>query len=321
MVNNSENTGQITVEIEKLTAAKDISGLITLLNTDDLNTQAEAAKALGSLGPPAIDELIRGLKTKDKNYRLTIIKALSEIRDPRPVPLLIEMLKDGNSEIRWAAAVALGEIGDSRAIEPLGICLRDNDKYVRYGSAYALEMLGWKPSTDEEKAFFLVGKQAWKEVELIGEPAVSALTNVLHDRHSNIRIRAVETLGEIKSSRAVPALMQTLADEDSDVRWRSVLAAEKTGIKLMHLPRGLSQRPQKKKNPFIAAFLNFVLPGLGYAYLAKWWGVMIYEIDIFVTVFLWQYMKEFSYEMLLPIYILLAAHAYYITVKMPAEPP
>jgi hypothetical protein len=251
-----------------------------------------------------------------------IIKALSEIRDPRPVPLLIDLLKDENSEVRWGAAIALGEIGDIRAIEPLVACLRDYDKYVRYGSALSLEMLGWKPPNDEEKAFLLVGKQDWETVVLLGNSAVPALSTILHDRHNTVRIKAVEILGELKSPDAVPVLMQSLADEDSEVRWKTVLASEKSGIKLMHLPRGLSRRPKKKKKPLIAGFLNFILPGLGYAYLAKWWGVMIYEIDIFITVWLLQYGGEnFSFEMLLPIYFVLACHAYYITAKMPPDPP
>jgi hypothetical protein len=136
-----------------------------------------------------------------------------------------------------------------------------------------------------------------------------------------IRIKAVEILGGLRSTRAIPVLMQSLADEDSDVRWAAVLASEKSGISMMRLPRGLSLRPKKKKNPFIAGFLNLILPGLGYAYLAKWWGVMIYEIDIFVTVWLLQTWGEFSFEALLPIYFVLALHAYYITVKMPEEAP
>jgi HEAT repeat protein len=321
MVDHSNPVEQKTGDIEKLTAAKDISGLIEALHSNDLNTQSEVAKALGSLGPAAMDVLIRELKKKDKDHHLVIIKALSEIRDPRPVPDLIELLKDENSEVRWGAAIALGEIGDKRAIDPLVTCLRDYDKYVRYGAAFSLEMLGWQPPSDEEKAFFFVGKQDWKEVEMMGDSAIPALKNVLHDRHSNVRIKAIEVLGELRSTRAIPALMQSLADEDSEVRWKTVLASEKSGIKLMHLPRGLSARPQKRKNPLIAAFLNFLLPGLGYAYLAKWWGVMIYEIDIFVTVFLWQYFEELTYEALVPIYFLLAVHAYYVTVKMPLDPP
>jgi hypothetical protein len=117
-------------------------------------------------------------------------------------------------------------------------------------------------------------------------------------------------------------LMQSLADEDSEVRWKAVMASPKCGIKLIHLPRGLSRRPKMKKNPLIAGFLNFVLPGLGYAYLAKWWGVMIFEIDIFATIWIFQYWGEqFTFEALLPIYLLLAIHAYYITAKMPEDPP
>ena len=310
-----------TADIEKLTAAKDISGLIKVLHFDDLATQSEAAKALGSLGPAAMDALIRELKEKDKDHRLMIIKALSEIRDPGPVPLLIDLLKDKNSEVRWGTAIALGEIGDTRAIEPLITSLRDYDKYVRYGAAVSLQMLGWKPPTDEEKAFFLGGLQDWQAVGVLGDSAIPALTTILHDRHSMIRIKAVEILGGLGSTGAIPMLMQSLADEDSDVRWAAVLASEKSGIHPMRLPRGLSLRPKKKKNPLIAGFLNLVLPGLGYAYLAKWWGLMIYEIDIFVTVLLLQYWGEFSFEALLPIYILLAAHAYYITVKIPETAP
>jgi hypothetical protein len=235
--------------------------------------------------------------------------------------VLIGKLKDENSEVRWGAAIALGEIGDIQAIEPLVTCLRDHDKYVRYGAAYSLEVLGWKPPNEEERAFLLVGKQEWEAVELLGDSAVPALTNILHDRQHIVRIKAVETLGKLKSPSAIPVLMQSLADEDSEVRWKTVLASEKSGIKLMHLPRGLSRRPKKKKNPLIAGFLNFILPGLGYAYLAKWWGVMIYEIDIFATVWLLQYWGEFSFQALLPIYFVLAVHAYYITVKMPEDPP
>jgi hypothetical protein len=311
-----------TADIEKLSAARDIPGLIKALHYDDLATQSEVAKALGSLGPAAVDALMGELKEKDKSHRLMIIKALSEIRDPAPVPLLIDLLKDENGEVRWGAAIALGEIGDSRAIEPLVTCLRDYDKYVRYGAALSLEMLGWTPPNDEEKAFLLVGKQEWDGVVLLGNASVPALANILHDRHSIVRIKAVEILGDLKSPDAVPVLMQSLADEDSEVRWKTVIASEKSGIKLMHLPRGLSRRPKKKKNPLIAGFLNFILPGLGYAYLAKWWGVMIYEIDIFITVWLLQYGGEtISFEMLLPIYFVLACHAYYIAAKMPPDPP
>lgn len=305
-----------------MTETKNISGLIRALHFNDLQVQSEAAKALGSLGPLAMDGLIRALKKKGKDHRLVIIKALIEIRDPWAVPALIEMLQDENSEVRWEAAIALGEIPDPRSVEHLITCLSDHDKYVRYGAAYSLEMNGWKPPNDEQRAFFFVGIQEWKAVRLIGNDAIPALSNILHDRDSNVRVKAVEIMGEIRSNKAIPALMQSLADTDSEVRWKAVIASPKCGIKMIHLPRGLARRPKMKKSPLIAGFLNFVLPGLGYAYLAKWWGVMIFEIDIFGTLWAYQYLGEqFTIEMLLPVYLLLAIHAYYITAKMPDEPP
>ncbi len=175
------------------------------LRSGDLQVQSEAAKALGSLGPPAMDVLIKALKKKDKDHRLIIIKALIEIRDPAAVPALIEMLHDENSEVRWEAAIALGEIPDPQSIEHLVTCLRDYDKYVRYGAAYSLEMLGWKPPNDEQRAFLFVGMQEWKAVQLIGDAAIPALTNILHDRQSNVRIKAVEILGEYQEHTSNPA--------------------------------------------------------------------------------------------------------------------
>jgi hypothetical protein len=87
---------------------------------------------------------------------------------------------------------------------------------------------------------------------------------------------------------------------------------------MIHLPRGLSRRPRTRKNPLIAGFLNFMLPGLGYGYLGKWWGVMIFQIDITVTVWLFRYEGEANtYALLLPIYLILALHAWYIAMRMP----
>jgi hypothetical protein len=131
-------------------------------------------------------------------------------------------------------------------------------------------------------------------------------------------MKAVEVLGDIKDPDATPALMNSLADENSEVRWKAVLASPKCRIKLLYLPRGLSRRPKIKKNPLIAAFLNFMLPGMGYNYLGKWYGVMIFQIDITATVWLFKIGGEgITYNVLFPIYLLLAIHAYYVTKKTP----
>ena len=87
------------------------------------------------------------------------------------------------------------------------------------------------------------------------------------------------------------------------------------------MPRGLFQRPRIQKNPLVAGFLNFLLPGLGYGYLGKWWGIMIFQIELQITLSLWKSEGETNtYLLLYPLYFLLAVHAWYLAKNMPDEP-
>ena len=305
-------------DVDTLRQQKDIPALIRALRYNDFEVQTSAAQALGSLGNEGINRLILALKDKDRDVRLGIIEALSVIRDQRAVPPLIELLNDTSSEVRWETTIALGEIGGPDVISPLKNALRDPDKYVRYGAASALLKTGWNPVSDEERAFYYVGMQEWQKVKDCGPAAISALSLVLQDPDSSVRIEAIEVLGLIGDKKAIPALMQSLRDGNADVRWKAVLASPKCGISVMHLPRGLSLRPRLRKNPLIAGFLNFMLPGLGYGYLGKWWGIMIFQIDITATLWLFKYQGEVSsYGLLFPVYLVLAFHAWYIAQKMP----
>jgi HEAT repeat protein len=305
-------------DLAALSAAGDIRGLIRALRHPDLGVQWEATAALGKLGPAAIDELLRQLPSRHRAVKLGIIEALGEIRDPRAVDPLIRELGDPSVEVRWEAALALGEIGDARAAGHLLAGLWDPDRYVRYGTALALRKLGWKPRNEVEQAYELLGLQDWEGLLALGPPATPALNAALNDREKSVRARAVEVLGEIGDPGAIPAIMRALRDGDDEVRWQAVLAGPKCGIPPMYLPRGLSQRPRVRKNPAIAAFLNFVLPGQGYLYLGKWWGVVVFQVDITVTLWLFATLgDQFTYELLFPIYIILSVHAWYLSRQLP----
>ena len=243
-------------DIELIRQQKNIPALIQALRYDDFEVQTGAAEALGTLGADGIDELILSLKTRDKNVKLGIIEALTVLRDPRSVPSLIPLLTDASNEVRWEATIALGEINDPGAIPSRRQALRDSDKYVRYGAASALRNMGWKPASAEEEAFVHVGLQEWQVVQEIGEPAIPALSLVLRDRDSSVRMQAIDILGSIGDERAIPVLIRSLADENPDVRWKAVLASPKCGVSMIHLPRGLSRRPRTRKNPLIAGFSN-----------------------------------------------------------------
>lgn len=309
-------------DIDLMIRNKDINGLIGVLYSRNPEIQASAVHALGNFGSDAADALIIALQKKNRLLRLGAIGALAEIKDPRALSSLITMTRDPSSEIRWQAAIALGEMGDPDAAPAILESLRDPDKYVRYGSAISLMKIGHKPVDKVEWAWYFAGMQEWKKLTELGSPALPPLENLLRDTDSEVRVNAVKTLGEIGDRKAGPALIRSLGDENRQVRWEAVLASQKCGIPPMYLPRGLCRRPRLKKNPLIAGFLNFLLPGLGYGYLGKWWGVMIFQIDITLTVWLFKMSGEAnSYGVLFPVYFLLGVHAWYITKSMPEEAP
>lgn len=233
---------------------RDISGFIGVLHSKKPEVQAAAVHVLGSLGTDATPALITALKKKNRNLRLGVIGALSEIRDPQAISSLIEMTQNPSSEIRWQAVIALGETGDPTAAPAILEALKDPDKYVRYGSAISLVKIGHKPVNETEWAWYFAGMQEWEKITELGSQSVPPLENLLRDLDCEVRIKAVKALGSIGDRTAGPALIRCLGDENRQVRWEAVLACRKCGVPSMYMPRGLCQRPRMKKIPLLQVF-------------------------------------------------------------------
>jgi hypothetical protein len=304
-------------DIEGMHRRKDIHGLMKALRHRNFEVQLQAAEALGSMGNEALGELKKALASGDRDVQLGAIGALGEIKNPDAVPALIERLPDPSIEVRWAAAITLGEIGDKRAIPWLVSNLGDPDKYVRYGAAIALEKLGWVPVDPIEAAHLAIARQDWETIVRIGAPAVQPLVQVMLDRNNDVRVMALECLGEIGDPSASAGMLRALRDENADVRWQAVLSCPKCGIPIAYLPRGLSKRPRVRKNPIIAGVLNFLLPGQGYNYLGYWWGVLLFQADVTVTLYLLSINESLTYGTLFPLYLLIALHAWYVARNLP----
>lgn len=308
----------ITPDITHLKEQQDVIHLIRALKHKDLNVQWQAAEALASLGKEHMDVLLNALDTRNKDIRLGVVEVLGEIRDPRGVDPLLSVLHETSNELRLQAALALGEIGDTRAIKPMENLLQDEDKYVRYGASLALQKLGYAPDTPVDNAFLFLGQQDWKRLQDMGTDAIPALTTALSDRDAKVRNRAVEILGHIGGKEALSPVYRALRDEDDQVRWKAVLASPDCGLSLHYIPRGLRKRPRKRKDPRAAAILNFILPGMGYTYLGKWWGLLIFQADVTLTLFIFMVTKEvIASAILLPAYLILAIHAAMMATKMP----
>jgi len=305
-------------DIEAMKQKRNYRGLIKALRHKKLDIQWQASSALAGLGTEGMNHLLAALHSRNKHTRLGVIEALGEIRDLRAVDPLIGLLGDNDNEVRWEAALALGEIADPRAFGPLEATLRDPDRYVRYGSAIALEKMGWSPDSPVDLAFLLAGKQEWDALAFTGKETIPALDIAAKDKDRSVRMMAIRTLGRIGDEKAIPIIYRAIRDPDDQVRWEAVMASQKCGISPRYLPRALARRPRTRKNPNIAAFLNFVLPGVGYFYLGKWWGILIFQIDIYATVWLFETQGQFiTFDYLLPLYGIIAIHAWYIARQMP----
>lgn len=271
-------------DIPALRDAGDIDGLIGLLSHPDPGVQEQAARALATLGEWATRYLLGELDHFDPKVRLGIVEALGDIGDPSAVPALVELLsREQSSELRWAVTLALGNTGDPDAAIPLVQALRDPDKYVRFGAAMALGKLGWEPS-GEDQAFLLIAKQEWDSIPALGPSAANPLLRATRDRDPAIRAQAVDLLGALGDARGADACDLVLRDPDSEVRWRAVLALPRCGVPLMHLPLGLVRRPRRWKSPAVAALLNLFFLGLGYSYLERWYGLVIFQVNMTMVV-------------------------------------
>jgi HEAT repeat protein len=306
---------------EVLEQTHDIRGLIRLLDHGNPDVQWRAADTLGTMGEPACDPLIAILDFPKMHVRLGAIEALGDLKCLRSVEPIIERLEgDKDNEVRFVAAVALGQIGDKRAEPALIMALQDADRYVRYGAAMALEMLSWTPDCEETLAYMLIAKQEWEILHGMKEAALGPLVKILKDPNPKTRENIVKRLGEIGGPDATYACKRALMDRDPGVRWRAVLACRNCGVPRRNIPHILANRSRTTPSALGAAVLNLFFLGLGYQYIGKWWGSLVFwsYMTIMVLVQLDLNMVfPFPFAYIYPFTAISAVQTYYEVKRMP----
>lgn len=268
-------------DISEMEKNRDVWGLITLLSHRDFRIRNEAADAIGRLGSPAIAYLSRPAAMGKQEQRLGVMEALSRIKDPTCIPWMKKILaSDPCDEMRWMAAITLGEVGSSSVIGDLEGALKDRNKYVRFGAAKALEKLGWRPVNPGDEVRFRVALQEWGAIPGMTAIPAGVLEEYLDDSDPRVRESIVFLLGYLKNNVDEKTCTKILQDPDPRVRWKASLALPSCNVSSLGLPAATFRRRREVKSVHVASFLNFFFLGLGYNYLGKWWGFLVFQITI-----------------------------------------
>ncbi|MCZ7550918.1 MAG: HEAT repeat domain-containing protein [Anaerolineales bacterium] len=257
--------------LSEIADSRSVELLIESLRDEDISVRLDAINALGKIGDPrALDALISMLK--DMEVGIATIEALGKIGDTRAVEPLIRELRFHESDaadalvnigapaleallaalhsefnrVRAVAAQVLGRIGDARAVKPLIFALEDGDPNVRISVINALAEIGEisavealaaesKHVTGNLKLSFNspVRLAALRALIKIGDPLViERLVNALKDSDNDVKLWAINTLGEIGDSRAVEPLMEKFKKDDfRDVALKSLAKIGSPSVK------------------------------------------------------------------------------------------
>jgi HEAT repeat protein len=161
--------------------------------------------ATATAAEKSVSELVTALGAEKESVRREAIDALGAMGEKAAdaVPALAALLKDKSAAVRGHAAESLGEIGAPAKSAAPGIValFGDADKTVRREAADALARIRPGPKV-----------------------VLPLLIELIEDAEPSVRLRALHLLAEHKD-KAIPALVEALADEDT-VYWACVVLSE-----------------------------------------------------------------------------------------------
>jgi HEAT repeat protein len=210
-----------------------VDALLDALHDHQPAVQQAAGEALSKIGKPAVETLIQELLEPASRIQEPVMEALGKIGDPRGIEPLIPMLVHKNPPLRETAAIALTRIG-LPSIGPLVETLTFDDQELRMAACAVLERMDWKPAEDEAGAFYWIVKNQWERCVGIGEPAIAPLIAALRFKRVDdpeewrMRKAPVDALSKI-GIPAIPSLIMTLEDDNTDVCRAAVNALSKIG--------------------------------------------------------------------------------------------
>ena len=222
-----------------------VPALLTLLNDPNPNIRAAVIEALQEIADPRAVKPLSIVWQTDKEERLRnqAFSALLSIADMRITDTLLAMLQDPDK--CKLAIEALGEVGDDRAFEPLMAILKDDNtpqgsnaliELGAFGDPRVADYVLPKLTPESGTAYFILDSLDPRVIppilknidtykwmvsglrKLHDERAVDILIRLAGDKLEKRQTRcfAIEALGGINDSRAVPTLIKSLQEKTTD---------------------------------------------------------------------------------------------------------
>ncbi len=195
--------------------------------------------------PSGLDALRTALDADAPRVRRMAAEILGRNPDPEMTLALMDRLKrQGKKDVDGTVAIltALGEHGDERAIDVLLRHAKRGGGAIHQAAVRALARVGMR---DERVRSYFVGLlkgRAWEDRMLaLGAAGASGDTSFLDEivknfRHARwqVRMATAEALGQLRTKRSIPPLIQQLVREDEH-RVRDAVAGALYGLTGMNL--------------------------------------------------------------------------------------
>ena len=85
--------------------------LVQALSDEDTLVGNLAVKALVNIGKPAVPSLIEKVKSASQSARILALRALVEIRDPRAIPVMMQVMEEDSALLQHWAKEGLERLG------------------------------------------------------------------------------------------------------------------------------------------------------------------------------------------------------------------
>ena len=264
-------------------SGQSLDELFEQLKSPNADVRQKAVEEIKYLDQAVVPTLINELKEAPSvgyTYHALIIGAFSALgpRAKAGVPILIEQfdfeedpfpIRPGH-DIPWRAAWALEQIGDSAAPHLIK-ALKHEKKHTRYFAEYALENIGSRAVPmliralgDTDPQIRLKASDILGHLRSTSAPAVPALITLLRDEHVDVRKSAKEALIDIGAPSVKPVL-KLLSDEDVKIRESAAEIISRAGYATQETLPTLVERLKLEEIESGRVRIYWALAGIAYS--------------------------------------------------------